>query len=97
MVHFLLCTILQFPPRWRNNKNCNKCNGKNNYLLHIKCRLPNDDSTKWLYRRRIEEQLESTTEGTTIENSWCSIQNKISTAANESLGTVKSKCRWKYL
>jgi hypothetical protein len=56
--HFLLCTKLQFPPRWKNSKKCNKFNRRNDHPppTKYKIRLLNYDSIKWLYRR-IEEHL----------------------------------------
>jgi len=59
--HFLLCTKLQFLPRWKKSKNCNKFNRRNDHppQTKYKTRLLNDDSIKWLYRRRIEDHLKT--------------------------------------
>jgi hypothetical protein len=45
MDHFF-CTKLKFPRRWKNSKNCNKYNKRNNHLPQIKykIRLLNYDS-----------------------------------------------------
>jgi hypothetical protein len=66
MDHFLLCMKLQFPPRWKNSKNCNKFNRRNDHppQTKYKTRLLNDASIKWLYRRRIEGHLKNTIEDT---------------------------------
>jgi hypothetical protein len=95
---FLLCTKLQFLPGWKNSKNCNKFNRRNDHppQTKYKTRLLNDDGIKWLYRRRIEDHLKNTTEDTGMETEWSNIQNIINKAACESLGKIKIQCRRKY-
>jgi hypothetical protein len=44
-------------------------------------RLLNDDSIKWLHRRRTEEQLKNITQSTTVEEEWSNIQNIINRGA----------------
>jgi hypothetical protein len=85
--HFLLCMKLQFLRRWKKSKNCNKFNRRNDHpsQTKYKTRLLNNDSIKWLYRRRIEDHLKNTTEDTDVETEWSNIQNIINKAECKSL------------
>jgi hypothetical protein len=42
--------------------------------MKYKIRLINEDSTKWLYRSRIEEQFKNTIKSTTTKEEWCNIK-----------------------
>jgi hypothetical protein len=97
--HFLLNARLQFPSRWKNSKNCDKISRRNNQLPQIKyeIRLLNNDSIKWLYRRRIEEHSKNIMVNATIETECYNVQNIINRVPNGSLGNIEIKHRRKYL
>jgi len=56
----------------------------------FKVRLLNDENIRWLYTQRVKLHLNNTKENETdIEKEWKNLKNRIKSAANESLGTIK--------
>jgi glycyl-tRNA synthetase beta subunit len=66
--HYLICTQVNFPPRWLN-KNVTKFRSKQEEFF--KTRLLKDESIRWLYTQRVKLDLNNVKENETdIEKEW---------------------------
>jgi hypothetical protein len=66
--------------------------------MFFKVRLLNDESTKWLFQRRIKIHLNNTTERIKIEEELINMKNISKKAAHENLGIIlKNRNRRRYL
>ena len=93
--HYLLITRLSFPPRWKNTHNSNQ--QKNRAEEKYKIRLLNDQSTRWLYAKRIDYYLQKKEESIDVEEEWENLKQILKSAAEESLGKLRPNCKRKYL
>jgi hypothetical protein len=80
---FLTLAKLRFPPKWLHlpKKSASKDN-----ILHYKIKLLSDESVQWLYKQRIQHQVQEHPESSNIVLECRNIKNIISQAADESLG-----------
>mgnify|MGYP002224294368 CR=1 FL=1 len=86
--HYLLCTKINFPPRWLNKKKSSTI--KSDTEQFFKVRLLNDKSIRWLYTQRLNFHLNKAGDlNDDIEEEWKILKQILTNAALESLGTIK--------
>ena len=109
--HYLMCAKVNCPPRWLNKSNKRTPlkqdeffkvrllnDGSIRWLYTESTRWLYTESTRWLYTERVRLHLSNTKgDETDIEKEWKILQNILKSASIESLGTIKTWNRRKYL